>query len=59
MKHVFETCFLDKSRLLDMQDKAERLARLTQCKAEPVLRLPILVLKLLNCAGNAFLNYSK
>lgn len=36
---VFERCFLDKSILLDMQDKAGRLAKFTQSKAETVLRL--------------------
>lgn len=36
---VFETCFLDKSTRLDMEDKLDRLAKFIQSKAEPVLRL--------------------
>ena len=41
--------FLGNSTLLDMQDKADRLAKYTQSKAEPVLETPILFLKILNC----------
>lgn len=36
---VFETCFLDKSTWLDMEDKLDRLAKFIQSKAKPVLRL--------------------